>query len=322
MYAFKSAIAALLTAASLAPTAQASEFPSKPIRVLVASQAGSAPDIIARLVGDSMSRALGQPIIVDNRPGAGGVIVMNTLRNAPADGYTLALIHAAIATVTPLTYKAASFDIERDFQTVGTVGITPMLFTANKNFPAKTLPEAIAQAKAKPDAVAAGSPSRTSIPHLANELLASKAEVKFQQVPFGSSPQGVQAMLAGDIPMYTDGVAPLIGLVKGGKINALAVSSDTVLPGLEGIPLAKDTIPGLVVYGWFTMHAPKGTPKAVLERLNTELNKSLARPDVVAKLADFGTFPKASTLDEAAAFTRREKELFGGVVKSMGLQPE
>lgn len=322
MKALKRALAVLVATASLVPSTQASDFPSKPIRVLVASQAGSAPDIIARLVGDSMGRALGQPIIVDNRPGAGGVIVMNTLRNAPADGHTLALIHAAIATVTPLTYKAASFDIERDFESVGTVGVTPMLFAANRNFPAKTLAEAVAQARAKPDAVAAGNPSRTSIPHLANELLASKTGTKFQQVPFGSSPQGVQAMLAGDIPLYTDGVAPLIGLVKGGKINALAVSSDTVLPGLEGIPLAKDTVPGFVVYGWFAVHAPKGTPKAVLERLNAELNKSLARPDVVARLADFGTFPKASTLAEAAAFTHREKELFGGVVKSMGLLPE
>lgn len=312
---------ALLAVACALP-AHAQPYPNKMIRVYVSSAPGSAPDIMARLIADALGKGLSQTAIVENKVGAGGIVVMSALKSAPADGYTIGLVQAAVATVTPLTYKAATFEIERDFDTIGTVGVTPMLFAANPRYGIKTLAEAIAQAKAKPDELMMGNPTRTSIPHLANELLADKTAAKVRHVPFSGTPQGVQAVLAGDIQMYTDGVAPLIPLIKGGKLNALAVAADTVLPGLEGIPLAKDTVPGLVVYGWFTLHAPKGTPKDVLQRLNTELNEALKRPEVVSRLHSLGTYPRISTLDESAAFVRQQKALFGGVVKTMGLQPE
>lgn len=315
-------LAALAAALALGAPAHAQPYPHKMVRVYVSSAPGSAPDIMARLVGDTLSKGLGQTVLVENKVGAGGIVVMNALKAAPADGYTIALVQAAVATVTPLTYKSATYDIERDFETIGTVGVTPMMFAAHPGFPARTLGEAIAVATAKPDTVAIGNPTRTSIPHLANELLSAKTGAKFQQVPFSGTPQGVQSVLSGVISLYTDGVAPLIPLVKGDKLKALAVASDTVLPGLEGIPLAKDTVPGLVVYGWFTLHAPKGTPAPVLQRLNAELNQALKRPEVVARLQDLGTYPRISTLSESADFVRHQKTLFGGVVKSMGLQPE
>jgi tripartite-type tricarboxylate transporter receptor subunit TctC len=302
--------------------AQAQPYPNKMIRVYVSSAPGSAPDIMARLIADALGKGFGQTAIVENKVGAGGIVVMSALKAAPPDGYTIGLVQAAVATVTPLTYKAATFEIERDFDTIGTVGVTPMLYTANPKSGIKTLAEAIALARSQPDTVMAGNPTRTSIPHLANALLADKSGAVLRHVPFSGTPQGIQSVLAGDIQLYTDGVTPLIPLVKGGKLNALAVAADTVLPGLEGIPLAKDTVPGLVVYGWFTLHAPKGTPRDVLQRLNTELNEALKRPEVVARLHSLGTYPRIATLDESASFVRQQKALFGGVVKSMGLQPE
>jgi len=316
-------VAATLAAAfACIVTAQARNFPDRAINLYVPSGPGSAPDIMARVVGDALAKSIGQPVIVENKPGAGGILMMNSLKAAKPDGYTIGLAQAAVATVTPLTYKAATYDIERDFETVGTVGMTPMIFTASPEFPARTLAEAIAMAKANPEDVSIGNPRRTSIPHLANELLASKASAKFLQVPFSATTQGIQAVIGGDVKLYTDGVAPLIALIKSGKLKALAVAADRTLPGLEGIPLAQETVPGLVVYGWFTIHAPKGTPTPILQRLNAELNEALKRPEVIERFHSLGTYTQISTLAESAAYVQEQKELFGGVVKAMGLRPE
>ncbi|MGH6624986.1 MAG: Bug family tripartite tricarboxylate transporter substrate binding protein [Burkholderiaceae bacterium] len=286
------------------------------------STPGSAPDLIARIVGDKLNRALGQPVIIENRPGAGGLINMNQLKQAPADGYTLTIMQGAVAVVTPFTYKAASYDVGRDFDIVGTVGVTPMLFVSNPAFPAKNLAEAIAAAKANPDKVALGSSIRGSIPNLANELLAAKTGAKFQIVPFASSSQGIQATVGGDVSMFSDGVAAVIQLVKSGRLRALAAASETVLPGLEGIPLAKDTVPGFNVYGWFLMAAPKGTPKDIVNRLNKEVNEAVHLPDVVEKFRHLGTYPRSGTVESAQEFVRSETTLFGGIIKTAGIKAE
>ncbi|MGH6626757.1 MAG: Bug family tripartite tricarboxylate transporter substrate binding protein [Burkholderiaceae bacterium] len=300
----------------------AGTYPQKPIRLLVAAPAGSAPDVIARILGDKLNKSMGQSVIVDNKPGAGGIVAMNLLKSAPADGYTLAMPQAAVAVVTPITYKEASYDIERDFETVAVVGKTPMMFVTHASHPVKTFSDAIAMAKAKPDQLSVGNPTRTSIPHLASELAGLKADVKFQQVSFSATPQGIQAVMNGDIALYVDGVAPLIQLVKAGKLRALAVASETELPGLEGLPLAKDTVPGLHVYGWFTLNAPKGTPAAVLQRLNAEVNQAMQQPDVIAKFREFGTYVTPGTVADAQQFVKSEKALFGGVIRTLGLKPE
>ena len=235
---FKLALVALLAGtAALSATAQTSAWPQKQIRLLVAAPAGSAPDLIARIIGDKLSMQLGQPVIIDNRPGAGGIVAMNLLKSSPNDGYTIAMPQAAVVAVTPFTYKEASYDIERDFETFAVVGKSPMLFVTNATNPAKNLADAIAMAKAKPDQVAVGNPTRTSIPHLASEMVALKADVKFQQISFANTGQGVQAVVNGDTAFYVDGVGPLIQLVKAGRLRVLAVASETELPGLEGMPL-------------------------------------------------------------------------------------
>lgn len=323
MHHFKHSAAAFAVAlATACAPAFGQNFPSKPMRMVLPTAAGTAPDSIARILGDKLSQALGQPVIVENRPGAGGILAINQLRQAAPDGHTFALLQAAVATVTPLTYKEARFDIERDFATVALVGLTPMLITASTKFDARTLADAIKAAKAAPDQVAIGSPNRSSIPHLANELLALKTKAQFQQVPFATTGQGVQAAVAGDIAMYTDGVGPLLQLVKAGRLKALAVASDTVLPGLEGIPLAKDTVPDLNVYGWFMIAAPKGTPMAVVERLNKEFNEAMKKEDVIHKFREFGTYTTPGTVADAQRFVKREKQLFGDVVRAIGVKAE
>lgn len=319
----KLTLTAFVASAAVNAAAQTTgAWPQKPIRLLVAAPAGSAPDLIARIIGDKLNRSMGQPVLVDNKPGAGGIVAMNQLKAAPADGYTIALPQAAVVVVTPFTYKEANYEVERDFETVAMVGKTPMMFVANTAHPAKTFAEAIAIAKAKPDQLAVGNPTRTSIPHLASELAGIKTEVKFQQISFSNTAQGIQAVMNGDIALYVDGVGPLIQLVKAGKLRPLAVASETELPGLEGLPLANKAVPGLNVYGWFTMLAPKGTPAAVLQRLNTEVNLAMQQPDVIAKFREFGTYATPGSVADAERFVKSEKALFGGVIRTLGLKPE
>ena len=310
------------TGAAMAQADHARPYPTKPIRILVPSGAGSAPDTVARIVADRYARQTGQPVIVENKPGAGGIINMNALRQAPADGYTISILQGAVAVVTPFTYKGANYDMERDFSIVGLVGVTPMLFTSNPAFGAKSLAEAVAMAKARPEQVALGSSTRGSIPNLANELLAARTGAKFQIVPFASSGQGIQSTIGGDVPLFTDGVAPLLPLVKAGRLKALAVASDSVLPGLEGIALAKDTVPGLNVSGWFLVAAPKGTPQEIVERLNRETNEAVQQPEVVDRLRELGTYPRAGTVAQARQFVRDEIRVFSQLIKATGIKAE
>ena len=320
---FKLTATALLAGLSFAGAlAQTAAWPQKQILLLVAAPAGSAPDLIARIIGDKLSKQLNQAVIVDNRPGAGGIIAMGMLKTAAPDGYTLAIPQAAVVVVTPYTYKEASYDIERDFETFAVVGKTPMLFVTNAANPAKNMADAVAMAKAKPDQVAIGNPTRTSIPHLASELVGIKTNTKFQQVSFANTGQGIQAVVNGDVAFYVDGVGPLIQLVKAGRLRSLAVAAETELPGLEGIPLVNKTVPGLNVYGWFSMQAPKGTPAAVLQRLNAEVNMAMQQPDVVAKFREFGTYITPGSVADAQNFVKSEAAQFGGVIRTLGLKPE
>lgn len=321
-------IAGIAIAASLAFNAgighaqSSPSFPSKPLRMIVASPPGSAPDITARLMSDKLDAALGQRVLVDNRPTANGILAVRVLREAVADGHTVAFLHAAAAVVTPLTYKEASYDVERDLDIVATIAVSPMLFVANAKAPAKTFAELLALAKASPDTIAFGNPVRTSIPHLSAELLAQRAGVKFRQISFSSTPQAIQSLMSGDILYYVDGPAPLIPHIKAGRLVALAVAADRVMPGLEGIPLAKDTVRDLSVNGWFAVVAPKGVPIPVLQRLNTEINAAIMHPEVLARLRDFGTYPQPGSVADATRFIREQKALFSGVIREAGVQPE
>jgi tripartite-type tricarboxylate transporter receptor subunit TctC len=311
-----------LSSTALCSWAQTGAWPQKSIRLIVPAPPGSAPDLAARIVGEKLAASLGQSIVVDNKPGAGGIVAMNLLKAAPADGYTIGLNQAAVVVVTPVTYKEATYDVERDFETFAIAGKTPMLFVTNASNPAKNLADAIAMAKAKPDQIAIGNPTRTSIPHLAAELAGIKANVQFQQVSFAVTSQGIQAVVNGDVAMYVDGTGPLIQLVKSGRLRALAVAAETELPGLESIPLANKTIPGLNISGWFSFQAPKGTSAAILQRLNNDINLAMQQPDVLAKFRDFGTYATPGSVADAQRFVKNEKELFGGVIRTLGLKPE
>ena len=295
---------------------------NKPLTMVVPSAAGSAPDIVARLLGDELQSRLNQPVVIENRPGAGGIVATMAAKSAPADGNTVLLAQAAVVTLTPLLYRAAKYDMEKDFETVAVVADTPMLFVANPKAGIKSLGDLIAHVKAKPDELTLGSPSRGSVPHLSGELLEQFTGVRLRNVPMGTSGQAIQSVVGGDTQVSVDGIAPLLPLVKAGRMQALAVTSRDVLPGLEGLPLAKDTVPEMVLSGWFMLFAGKGTPAARVKALNEAVNAALKSPQLIQKLQVSATYPVGGSVQDARSFLVREKKLWAGAAQKAGLQAE
>ena len=293
----------------------------EPIEIIVPAGAGSAPDIIARIVGDELSTRLKRPVVVNNRPGAGGIIAVMAARSA-SNPDTLLLAQAAVVTVTPLTYRAAKYDLETDMEPVVSVADTPMMFVANAEHGPKTLADALAAARKDPGAVALTTTSRGSIPHLTAELLVQTTGAPFNIVPTATTGQGIQTVVGGEAAMTVNGVAPLLPLVKSGRLKGLAVTSAKVLPGLEGYPLAKDIVPGLQATGWFMLFARKGTPSARVQQINQIVNTALQSPAVVEKLAKTANYPLGGSPADARAFLKQEKALWSGIVKNTDIHPE
>lgn len=313
------ALCALALGASMA---QAQDYPNKMLRIIVPSPAGGAPDIVARLLSDRLTKSLGQPVIVENKPGGNGIIGMNDLQRSAPDGYTLGLFHAAAAITTPIMYKEAKFDVYRDTEIVSSIAYTPMIFVANKESGYKTLNDVIAAAKAKPDSVDIGNPVYGSIPHLTAAMAEQLSGAHLRHINFTGTTQAIQALIGGDIPLYIDGTAPLLPLIESGRIVALAHTADENLPGLENIPLANTSVPGTVAKGWFVMFAPKGTPQAALDRLHTEFSAILKQPDLVERLKDLGTYPIIEPREKTVQFMQDEQRLWSKVIQDGKIQPQ
>jgi len=260
--------------------------------------------------------------VVENKSGAGGIIAAESLRRAPADGNTLLLAQAAVVTVTPLTYRAATYDAERDFESVAVVADTPMLFVAHPAKGPGSLADLVAQGKAQPETIPMSSTARGSIPNLTAELLSLKTGARFNLLAMNASAQALQSVVAGDTVVSVDGIAPLLPQVRAGRLKALGVTSDRPLPGLEGLPLAKDTVPGLVASGWFMLFAPKGMPKARIEAVNAAVNEALKAPEVVQKLQATANYPVGGSVEQARAFLKKEKKLWADAAERPGLKKE
>jgi len=303
-------------------TAAQEAWPARPLHLVTATFAGTAPDIIARLVMDRVSQSIGQPIVVEPQPAANGVAAMQRVAGAAADGYTFVYLHTAAAVVTPHTFKLAKYDAERDLEAIAAVANTPLLIVANNGVAARTVVDLLEMAKKAPGMVVVGNPVRTSIPHLTAELIGQRAGVEFSHVWFNSSPMGVQATIKGDAQFFIDGPAVLMPMVRSGRLRAIAVTSSSSLPGLEGIPLVKDTVPGVEVLGWFATFALPGTPPAIKQRMNDEINKALRNPEVAARLRDLGTYPMPGSIADAQKFVHDEKDRWAAVIRTARIQPE
>ncbi len=318
---FKTIIVAAVATSSIGIACAQSSWPSKPIKLVLGAPAGTVPDVAARMVGERLSALWGQPVVIDNRPGAGGMIAMNFVKDS-ADTHTFMFAHAGAVLVTPKILKAAKYDPVNDFTTLGIVADSPMMIVANNDLGAKNLPDMIKAAKAKPGATPFGSPEQATLPFLVGHSIAEGTGVSLQHVPFNQPAQAIAALVKGDLHYYVDGIAPLLPLVKAGRIKPIAVTTAVRLPGLEDIPLVKDVVPNYVAVGWFSLLGPKGMPADLASKINKDMNGVLVLPEIVGKMRDISLFPAPKSQVDSTAFLKSEVERWAAVIKKVGLEPQ
>ena len=299
--------------------AAAQTYPNKPVRLVVPYQAGQGTDVAARLIAEHLGKALGQQVFVDNKPGAGGNIGTEAAAHSPADGYTLLMGTVATQTMNEFLYASTGYDSEKDFAPVILVGMLPMVISANPEFPARTIPELIAAAKAQPDKINIALPSTTA--RIVYELFKARTGAPLFGVPYKGSATAMQEVTGGQLPVIIDTATATRGQVAGGKLKPLGITtlkSSELMPGVKSV--AEQGFPGFEVTAWNALYAPKGTPKAVVDRINAEVAKILAQPETRQRLLQIGFEPAGGTADELAAFEKRERDKWGPLIKAAGLK--
>jgi len=301
------------------PEAHAQAYPSKPIRFVVPYPAGGPLDTIARLLGAKVGESVKQPVVVDNKPGAGGNIGADIVAKSPADGYTILMGAVATHAINPTLYKSIPYDPIKDFSPVTQVASTPNVLVVHPSVPAASVREFIAHAKANPGKLNFGSGSTGSAGHLAGELFKSMAGVDMTHIPYKGAAPAMQDLVAGQIQLMFDNLASALTQVRAGKVKALAVTTAKRTPFAPEIPtVAESGLPGFDISTWFGVFAPAGTPREALDRLHAEFAKALAAPDVREKMINMGAEPVGNRPEEFAAFVRAEAEKYAGVIKASG----
>ncbi len=314
------AAAVAVVAAAVGP-ASAQSYPSRPVRIVIGFAAGGAPDIAARLVAQALSERLGQQFIVENQPGAGSNIATKAVLDAPADGYTLLLVTTANAANATL-YEKLNFNFLRDAVPVASISHENYAMEVNPAFPAKTVPEFITYAKNNPGKLNMASPGNGSGPHLAGELFMLMAGVDMVHVPYRASPPALTDLIAGQVQVMFSPLSSSIEFVKAGKLRALAVTSATRSQALPDIPTVGDFVPGYEAGGWFGLCAAKGTPDTIINKLNTEINASLADPKLQARFAELGSAVFVGSSADFAKHITDETEKWGKVIRTVGIKAD
>jgi tripartite-type tricarboxylate transporter receptor subunit TctC len=276
---------------------------------------------MARLIAEGLSRRLGQAVIVENRPGAGGTIALQAVAKAPADGQTL-LLSSSAHTVAVSLYPNVPATITRDTAPVATINHDAFLLVVHPSFAAKSLAEFIAYGKANPGKINFASNGTGNLTHLTGELFRMAAGLEMQHVPYRGSPAAISALMAKDVQALFDTVGVILPLVQSGEFRALAVTSAQRQPVLPDVPSVSETFPGFEVIGWIGLNAPAQTPVEILDRLNKETNATLAEPAVKARFADLGTEQFVSTRAEFGKFLVEDADRWAKVVKSASLRVE
>ena len=320
-------IVAVALCAVLPPPAHAAEpapaYPSKPVRLVVPFTPGGSTDILARAVGQKLSESWGQPVVVDNRPGAGGIIGMETVAKAAPDGYTLVMGHIGTLAANPALYKTLPYDPVKDFAPVTLIARVPNVLVVGPAVPSRSVAELIALAKAKPGKLDYGSGGNGSAAHLATEYFKLKAGVDLQHIPYKGTAPALQDLLGGQIALMITGLPPVLPHVKAGKLRILGVASAQRLRQFPEIPtIAESGVPGFEATQWYGILAPAATPKEIVAKLNREFVKALRDPAVGEKLAGEGADPVGDTPGEFAAFIASEIDLWGKVIRATGAKAE
>jgi tripartite-type tricarboxylate transporter receptor subunit TctC len=309
------ALAALLGAGNL--WAQ-SNWPTRTVRFVVPAPAGTAPDVVARIVGERLSRIWGQGVVVENRPGAGGIIGFAAMKNAEKDDHQFGFVPASALTLSPYMFKSASVDIVKDFVPVAFIGDSPMIMAVNANSPFNSFKDLLAEARRAPDTLVAASPVLYSLPHLATIMLEKESATKLRPVPYPGSSQANTAVLGNEAQLVIDGLPALDGLIKGGRLKALATFSEQRLPTQPNWPAVTESYPGFTAIGWFGVVAMNGMSPAIIERVNRDIGSVITVPEVLEKFATFGLFSRPMAAADFGAFVMRERTRWEKVLRDVG----
>lgn len=317
------AVLAISAAAAFSgPAAWSQSFPSRPITLIVPATPGGAIDITARLVGAKLQAAWGQPVSIENKGGAAGMLGSDFVAKAAPDGHTLALVASSHA-INPSLYRKLPFDTVKGFEPVVQTHVVPLVLAINNELPAKTLPEFIAYAKAHKGQLSYGSSGNGGAPHMSAALFSSMTGSELVHVPYKGSTAAHPDLIAGRVALMFDTVAAIAPQVKAGKVRGLAVTTARRSAALPELPtMAEAGLKGYETSTWGGLLAPAGTPKDVVAKLNAEVNKALAAPDVREKLLAAGIEPAGGTPQQFNEFIQAEMQRWAQVAKDAGVQPE
>jgi len=313
----------LLMAGTLAVPAVAQSYPVKSIRLIVPSTPGGGPDIMARAVGQKLTEAWGQTVVVENRGGAGGIIGSEAAAKAPADGYTLVMANAGSHAVNASLYAKLPYDPVKDFAPVTLVSSAPNILIVHPSLPAKTVRELIVLAKQKPDTLTFGSGSNGSTAHLTGELFKLAAGVCLVHVPFKGAPAAVVGVMSGEVALAFPNIPPALPQVKAGKLRALGVTTLTRAAAAPEVPtLAEAGLPGFEAVAWFGVLAPAGTPRDIVVKLSQEIARIVRTPEMQERLRLEGAEAVGSTPEQFAETIRRDIAKWAAVVKASGARAD
>ncbi len=299
--------------------AVAQPYPAKTVRIVVAYEAGQGTDVAARYFAEHLSKATGQTFYVENKPGAGGNIGTEAAARAAPDGYTLTMGTSATHSMNEFLYPSIGYDSEKDFEPVVLVGMLPMVISAHPSFPANSLADLIAAAKGSPDKIDMALPSTTA--RIVFELLKQRTGAPLFGIPYKGSASAMNEVVGGQVKLTIDTVTATRGHVGAGKLKALAITTLKASELLPGVPsVAEQGVPGFETTAWNALYAPRGTPRAVVDRLNAEMVKILAMPEARQRLLQLGFEPAGGTPDQLADFVRRERAKWGPLIKAAGLK--
>ncbi len=303
-----------------APAALAQDYPNKPVKILVGFAPGGAMDIVARTVGQVLSKGLGQPVVIENKPGAASNIAIRQLIDTPADGYTIMLVANGL-TANPYLYTQQPFDPTRDVTPITLVARLPVVIAANPKSEVTSLAKLVEIAKAKPGSLNYGSPGQGSTPHLATELFARGAGIQLTHVPYKGGKPAIADVLGGQIPLVAVNAVEVLPLKKDGKLRVLAALSAQRVSTMPDVPtIAESGYPGFEANVWHAFIAPKGLPQPIVAKLNAEIHKALADPGVKERLANLGAEIAPSSPKELADLVRAESERYGKLIREAHIQ--
>jgi tripartite-type tricarboxylate transporter receptor subunit TctC len=309
--------------ASGAMEAHAQKYPHRPIRIIAQFQPGTSTDILARVIAQKLTESWGQPVVVDNRPGAGAIVGTELGARAVPDGYTLTMGVSSAFGINPTLYSKLPYDAIRDFAPITNIALTPQTLFASPSFTAKSVKELVAAAKAKPGSINYASLGSGSTSHLTMEMFKSAAAIQLNHVPYKGSPAAHADVMSAQVPIMFDAIPAVLPHLKSGKLRGLGIGTRTRSPFVPDLPtIAESGYPGFEAVGWIGIVAPAKTPESVLDKLNAEIVHILKEPDVKQRLDALAFTPVGDTRAEYAAFIKSEIAKWGKAVKASGAKAD